>query len=88
MGLLYRDKITIIMIMRIIDANVVRGWGHLSENYLTRKFIARNIHDLRCMTCYVLQAGGVASLAPCCTQFATTSITKLHTCTHACYKML
>ena len=48
--------------MRIINANVVRG--HLSENYLTRKFIARNIRDLRYMTCYVLQAGGSLHLPP------------------------
>lgn len=31
--------------MRIINGNAVRG--RLSENYLTRKFIARNIRDLR-----------------------------------------
>ena len=43
-------KIKRMKIMRTINDNVVRG--RLSENYLTRKFIAqifvtRNIHDLR-----------------------------------------
>ena len=32
-------------IMCIINANAV--WGHLSENYLTRKLIARNIFDTK-----------------------------------------
>ena len=31
--------------MRIISANAVRG--RLSENYLTRKFIAQNIFDTK-----------------------------------------
>ena len=36
-------KIKCTKIMHIINYNVVRG--RLSENYLTRKFIARNICD-------------------------------------------
>ena len=32
-------------IMRVVSANAVRG--RLSENYLTRKFIARNIFDTK-----------------------------------------
>ena len=36
--------------MCIIKCNAVRG--RLFENYLTRKFIARNIRDLRYMITY------------------------------------
>ena len=32
-------------VMCIINANAVRG--HLSKNYLTRKFITRNIFDMK-----------------------------------------
>ena len=32
-------------IMRVVSTNAV--WGHLSENYLTQKFIARNIFDTK-----------------------------------------
>ena len=38
-------KIKCVKIMRIINDNAVRG--RLSENYLTRKFIARNICDAK-----------------------------------------
>ena len=38
-------KIKRTKIMRIINDNAVRG--RLSENYLTRKFIARNICDAK-----------------------------------------
>ena len=38
-------KIKHTKIMRIINDNAVRG--RLSENYLTRKFIARNICDTK-----------------------------------------
>ena len=38
-------KIKCTKIMRIINDNAV--WGHLSKNYLTRKFIERNICDAK-----------------------------------------
>ena len=42
-------KIKRTKLIRIVNANVV--WGCLSENYLTQKFITRNIHDLQWNAC-------------------------------------
>ena len=40
-------KLKRMKIMRIFNANMVRG--HLSKNYLTRKFITRNIFNMQFM---------------------------------------
>ena len=42
---IFSDSMASVKIMHIINDNAV--WGRLSENYLTRKFIARNICDLQ-----------------------------------------